>query len=50
MSAIQKKLLLAGSLLIVAVSYLAYAGMKSGWVYFVDVETSFAGEAASSDA
>jgi cytochrome c-type biogenesis protein CcmE len=38
MSATRKKLLLAGGLLVVAVSYLAYAGMKSGWVYFIDVD------------
>lgn len=38
MSAIQKKLLLAGTVLVAAVSYLAYAGMKSGWVYFIDVD------------
>jgi cytochrome c-type biogenesis protein CcmE len=38
MSAIQKKLMLGGTLLVVAVSYLAYAGMKSGWVYFVEVD------------
>jgi cytochrome c-type biogenesis protein CcmE len=38
MSAIRKKLLVAGALLVGAVSYLAYAGMKSGWVYFIDVD------------
>jgi cytochrome c-type biogenesis protein CcmE len=38
MSAIQKKLLVAGVALAAAVGYLAYAGMKSGWVYFLEVD------------
>lgn len=38
MSAIQKKLLVAGVLLVGAISYLAYAGMKSGWVYYMEVD------------
>jgi cytochrome c-type biogenesis protein CcmE len=38
MSAIQKKLLVAGIALAAAVGYLAYAGMKSGWVYFLEVD------------
>ncbi|HWP39594.1 MAG TPA: cytochrome c maturation protein CcmE [Tepidisphaeraceae bacterium] len=38
MSAIQKKLLAGGIALVAAVGYLAYAGMKSGWVYFIDVD------------
>ena len=38
MSTIQKKLLVAGIALIGAVSYLALAGMKSGWVYFMEVD------------
>jgi cytochrome c-type biogenesis protein CcmE len=38
MSAIQKKLCLAGTGLVLAVCYLTYAGIKSGWVYFVDVD------------
>jgi cytochrome c-type biogenesis protein CcmE len=38
MSAIQKKLLVAGIALVAAVGYLAYAGMKSGWVYFLEVD------------
>jgi len=38
MSAIQKKLLIGGVALVAAVGYLAYAGMKSGWVYFIDVD------------
>ena len=42
MSAIQKKLAVAGVVLAVAVSYLAYAGMKSGWVYFLEVDSFLA--------
>lgn len=38
MSAIQKKLLVAGIALVGAVGYLAYAGMQSGWVYFLEVD------------
>jgi cytochrome c-type biogenesis protein CcmE len=38
MTTIQKKLLVAGIALIGAVSYLAMAGMKSGWVYFMEVD------------
>jgi cytochrome c-type biogenesis protein CcmE len=38
MSAIQKKLIGAGLALVAAVGYLAYAGMKSGWVYFLEVD------------
>ena len=35
---IKTKLLIAGTLLIGAVSFLAFAGMKSGWVYFLEVD------------
>jgi|SRR5581483_6163576 len=38
MTTIQKKLLVAGIALVGAVSYLALAGMKSGWVYFMEVD------------
>jgi cytochrome c-type biogenesis protein CcmE len=38
MTTIQKKLLVAGIALVGAVSYLAFAGMKSGWVYFMEVD------------
>jgi cytochrome c-type biogenesis protein CcmE len=38
MSAIHKKLFIASIVLVAAVSYLAYAGMKSGWVYFIGVD------------
>jgi cytochrome c-type biogenesis protein CcmE len=38
MSSTRKKLLVAGIGLLAAVSYLAIAGAKSGWVYFVDVD------------
>ena len=38
MTTIQKKLLVAGIALVGAVSYLAVAGMKSGWVYFMEVD------------
>ena len=38
MTTIQKKLLVAGVALVAAVGYLAYAGMKSGWVYFLEVD------------
>ena len=48
MSAIQKKLLVAGIVLVGAVSYLAYAGMKSGWVYFMEVDQFLADASARS--
>src|SRR4051812_17594795 len=38
MSSTRKKLLVAGIGLLAAVSYLAVAGAKSGWVYFIDVD------------
>jgi cytochrome c-type biogenesis protein CcmE len=38
MSPIKKKLLVACALLVVAVGYLAYAGMKTGWVYYMEVD------------
>jgi cytochrome c-type biogenesis protein CcmE len=38
MSTIRRKLLLAGTVLIAAVGYLGYAGVKAGWVYFLDVD------------
>ena len=38
MTIIQKKLLVAGIALVGAVGYLAFAGMKSGWVYFMEVD------------
>jgi cytochrome c-type biogenesis protein CcmE len=39
MTAIQKKLLVAGVALAAAVGYLAYAGIKGGgWVYFLEVD------------
>jgi len=38
MTTIQKKILVAGIALVAAVGYLAYAGMKSGWVYFLEVD------------
>lgn len=38
MTTIQKKLLVAGIALVGGVSYLAFAGMKSGWVYFMEVD------------
>ena len=38
MTRIQVKLLVAGLILTSAIGYLAIAGVKSGWVYFVDVD------------
>jgi cytochrome c-type biogenesis protein CcmE len=38
MLTIKKKLFVAGIALATAVSYLGYAGMKSGWVYFLEVD------------
>lgn len=38
MSSTRKKLLVAGICLVAAVSYLAVAGAKAGWVYFIDVD------------
>ncbi len=48
MSAIQKKLLVASAVLVVAVSYLAYAGMKSGWVYYMEVDQFLSDKQAQS--
>jgi cytochrome c-type biogenesis protein CcmE len=39
MTTIQIKLLVAGVVLLGAIGYLAFAGVKSGWVYFIDVKT-----------
>jgi cytochrome c-type biogenesis protein CcmE len=38
MNRIHAKLVLAGVLLAMAVGYLAFAGVKSGWVYMVEVD------------
>lgn len=38
MASIRMKLIIAGIVLTGAVSYLAMAGMKSGWVYYMDVD------------
>ena len=38
MNSIRLKLVIAGVILIGAFSYLAFAGMQNGWVYFVSVE------------
>jgi cytochrome c-type biogenesis protein CcmE len=38
MNSIRTKLVIAGVILSGAFGYLAYAGMQSGWVYFVSVE------------
>jgi cytochrome c-type biogenesis protein CcmE len=38
MSTVQKKLIVASVALVAAVGYLGYAGMKSGWVYFLEVD------------
>jgi cytochrome c-type biogenesis protein CcmE len=35
---VRSKLIIAGIVLVVAVAYLAAAGMKSGWVYYIDVD------------
>ena len=35
---VKRKLLLAGSLLAIAVCYLAFAGAKKGWVYYLQVD------------
>ena len=38
MTHVRTKLIVAGIVLIAAVSYLASAGIKSGWVYFMEVD------------
>ena len=38
MNSIRRKLVIAGVILTGAFSYLAFAGMQNGWVYFVSVE------------
>lgn len=38
MTHMRNKLIIAGILLMAAVSYLAYAGLKDGWVYHMDVD------------
>jgi cytochrome c-type biogenesis protein CcmE len=38
MTSIRAKLVVAGLVLVAAVSYLSYAGAKSGWVYYVEVD------------
>jgi cytochrome c-type biogenesis protein CcmE len=43
MNHMRTKLVVAGTILALAVSYLAFAGVKQGWVYYVDVD-AFAGE------
>jgi cytochrome c-type biogenesis protein CcmE len=32
------KLFIAGAILLAAIGYLAFAGLKSGWVYYMDVD------------
>lgn len=44
MNGIRIKLIVAGIVLAGAVSYLAFAGVKSGWVYMVDVDQFLADE------
>jgi cytochrome c-type biogenesis protein CcmE len=41
-----RKLLVGGVLLLGAVGYLAYAGMKQGWVYYVSVDQLAAADGA----
>ena len=48
MTLIRAKLLVAGIILAGAVSYLALAGVRSGWVYFVDVDKYLADSQYSS--
>ena len=38
MNAIHKKFLFGGILLAIAVGYLGFASVKSGWVYYVDLD------------
>jgi cytochrome c-type biogenesis protein CcmE len=38
MMPIRAKLIIAGIILLTAVAYLASAGLKSGWVYFLEVD------------
>ena len=38
MKAIHKKFLVGGVLLAIAVAYLGFASVKSGWVYYVEVD------------
>jgi len=38
MTSVHRKFLIAGGVLLAAVAYLAYAGMRKGWVYYVPVD------------
>lgn len=35
----KRKLIAGGIILVLALTYLGFAGVRSGWVYFVDVDT-----------
>jgi cytochrome c-type biogenesis protein CcmE len=43
MMTVRTKLLIGGLALAIGVGYLAFAGVRSGWVYFVDVDAFVAG-------
>jgi cytochrome c-type biogenesis protein CcmE len=47
MTTIHKKLIVAGTALLGAIGYLAYAGVQSGWVYSVDVDQAMSAPANS---
>lgn len=38
MTSVHRKFIFAGAIMIAAVAYLAYAGMRKGWVYYVPVD------------
>ena len=38
MNSTQKKFLVAGTVLAIAVGYLGFSGVKKGWVYFLPVD------------
>ena len=44
MTHMRTKMVVAGTIMALAVSYLAFAGVKQGWVYYVDVD-AFVGDA-----
>ncbi len=43
MNHIKAKLAVAGTILSLTVAYLAFAGVRSGWVYYLDVDAFLAG-------
>jgi len=48
MNHVRTKMVVAGTIMALAVSYLAFAGVKQGWVYYVDVDAFVADAQARS--